>query len=230
MLLIDNDDELPAEPQEDEARFSAELGTNGVDSVDAALTVYAGHHWLKSARIIHDAIKSGGFTYSDGIVDFHARRLHVLVGAGVLEGRGNLRKPRYSEVRLPATAPRDEQLSSTSSASDEVILERRITLHIGDVVHPVLVRIRRPDSDPLPSGNWRCRFSIDGLPDREPIEKASFGVDPMQAAILTLHHVRLELRLLQADGLDLRWLGMSDLGFPSSGLGEPTVDERRRRR
>jgi hypothetical protein len=121
-------------------------------------------------------------------------------------------------------------VSSTSSSSDDVILERSLTLHIGDVVHPVFVRIRRPDRDPLPGGDWRCCFSIDGLPDREPVEKASFGVDPMQAAIMTLHHVRLELRLLQADGLDLRWLGMSELGFPSSGPGEPTVDEWRRRR
>jgi hypothetical protein len=109
MLLIDNDDELPTEPQEEEARFSAEIGTESVDSIDAALAVHARHHWLKVARIIHDAITSGGFTYSDGIVDFHARRLLVLVNAGLLEGRGNLRKPRYSEIRLPTTAPKGER-------------------------------------------------------------------------------------------------------------------------
>jgi hypothetical protein len=108
MLLIDNDDELPSEPQEEEARFSAEVGAESVGAIGAALTATR-DLWLKAARIIHDAVTFHGYACSDGSVDFDARRLLVLVGAGLLEGRDNPCKPRYIEVRLPAPALEDER-------------------------------------------------------------------------------------------------------------------------
>ena len=112
----------------------------------------------------------------------------------------------------------------------DVILERCLTLDTGQAVHAVTVRITRPEPDPLPGGAWRCGFSVEGIPNSEAIVKASYGADPMQAAIMTLQHVRLELRLLQADGLHLKWLGDVDLGFPNLAEDEPSIDEWRRMR
>ncbi len=101
MLLLDNDDSLPVEPAEDELTFAIEIGDQGVITIDATLTLHARPLWLKGARIIHDALATGGFPISDGAVHFHARRIMALVRSGALEGQGNLHKPRSSEVRLP---------------------------------------------------------------------------------------------------------------------------------
>lgn len=110
-------------------------------------------------------------------------------------------------------------------SESDVILVRALTLHVGGLEHAIIVKILRPKPDPLPGGDWGCEFCIEGIPNTPDIKRTTFGIDPMQAAILTLQRVRAELRLLAADGLELRWLGMTDLGFPNLAESEPSVEE-----
>ncbi len=101
MLFFDAED-LPSEPDEAEARLSSELGNAGLQAIDDAIGRFARPRWLKVARIVVDAMKAGGFeTSDDAAIHLHARRVISLVDSGALEAKGNLHRPRWSEVRLP---------------------------------------------------------------------------------------------------------------------------------
>jgi hypothetical protein len=100
MLLLDDDDELLTLPEPSEAKLSAQLGEQGLRAIDAALMSHARPTWLKVARVVHDALSSGGFRIANDVVDLHVRRIGELVRLGLLEAQGNLRRPRFSEVRL----------------------------------------------------------------------------------------------------------------------------------
>lgn len=99
MLLLDDEDELPASPEEGEQALIVELGAEGLRNIDEAIVVSSKENWLKVARVVADAIEAGGFGYSDATVDLHTRRVIELVLSGTLESKGNLKKPRFSEVR-----------------------------------------------------------------------------------------------------------------------------------
>ena len=103
MLLLDDDDELPTLPDEDEANLHARLGREAVRAIDTAIVIHARAHWLKVARVVHDVISSSGMPFDDAIVARHIRRVIDLVQARLLEARGNLRKPRWSEIRKPTS-------------------------------------------------------------------------------------------------------------------------------
>ncbi|MEO8904121.1 MAG: hypothetical protein ABI627_21595 [Polyangiaceae bacterium] len=101
MLLLDDDDELPHSPDEGEATLAAEIGVAGIDAIDASLLEHAQLGWLKVARVVLDALKASGLPPSDDShIRLHVRRVIGLVNAGSLVAQGNLRKPRWSEVRL----------------------------------------------------------------------------------------------------------------------------------
>jgi hypothetical protein len=101
MLLLDDDDELPPQPNEAEARLSSELGDARLQAIDHAIRQSARPRWLKVARVVIDALKAGSFdTPDDATIHLHVRRLISLVEFGTLESQGNLRRPRWSEVRL----------------------------------------------------------------------------------------------------------------------------------
>jgi hypothetical protein len=101
MLLLDDDGELPTSPEPSEVTLSVQLGEQGLRVVDAALMNQAKHSWLKVARVVYVALNSGGFQTTDDVVNLHVRRLAELVKSGQLEAQGNLRRPRFSEIRLP---------------------------------------------------------------------------------------------------------------------------------
>jgi uncharacterized protein DUF6968 len=113
-----------------------------------------------------------------------------------------------------------------------IIAERRLDLRRNGKSRPITVRIGRPQRDPLPGGDWMCPVEIAGIPRRHSIVRASYGVDEVQALLLAFQLIRLELLLLQDDGLALTWLEPDgeDLGFPCVVEGEPTPSEWRRRR
>ncbi len=101
MLLLDDDDELPESPHEEEAALAARLGAQGLAVIDQTLVRFTRTFWFKSARVVADAVQAGGFpVLDDAYVDLHVRRLVDLVRTGQLEAQGDLRKPRFSEVRL----------------------------------------------------------------------------------------------------------------------------------
>ena len=114
----------------------------------------------------------------------------------------------------------------------DIIAERRLDIRRNGGTRPVAVRIARPQRDPLPGGDWMCLVEIDGIPRRQPLVRASYGVDQMQALLLAFQLIRLELRLLRDDGFALTWLDPDDqdLGFPRIAEGEPSPSEWRRRR
>ena len=104
MLLLRDCDELPTSPDESETTLMTELGDAGRDAISANLLKQAGHRWLKAARVIAGAISDAGLPFSDDVVCVHLRLLMTLVECGALKGAGNLRRPRFSEVRLPEQA------------------------------------------------------------------------------------------------------------------------------
>ena len=100
MLLLDDDDELPEPPELGEVELTARLASDGLQAIDAALLSHVKPTWLKVARVVHDALNSGSFAMDDDAINLHARRVVGLVASGKLESQGNLRRPRWSEVRL----------------------------------------------------------------------------------------------------------------------------------
>ena len=106
MLLLDDDDELPASPEPGEVALTEQLGPHGLQAVDAALLAHAKPTWMKVARVVHDALSSGGFAIEDDAVDLHVRRVGELVRSGLFDGQGNLHRPRFSEVRVQSLMTR----------------------------------------------------------------------------------------------------------------------------
>lgn len=102
MLLLDDEDELAEEPSASEVAFASALGPEQVAAIDERLVRRSANEQRKVARVISDALDDAGLdAWDDGCLEFHARRVIVLANAGRLEAFGNLRKPRWCEVRLP---------------------------------------------------------------------------------------------------------------------------------
>ncbi|HRI68309.1 MAG TPA: hypothetical protein PK156_28965 [Polyangium sp.] len=96
--------QLPDDPDNDEAKLAHELGPDGLAKADATLIKWVRPRWLKVARVLIDAIEADDFAITNSLVRVYLRRLIGLVDAGSIEGAGNLRRPRFSEVRLPPRA------------------------------------------------------------------------------------------------------------------------------
>lgn len=77
----------------------------------------------------------------------------------------------------------------------------------------VTLRVAAPERDPLPGGDWRCRYAVLGLGD--PVLRYAYGVDTLQALQLAMaglaNHVRAQAVEL---GAELSWIGGEDLGLP----------------
>jgi hypothetical protein len=81
---------------------------------------------------------------------------------------------------------------------------------------PGLVRLAlgRPEPDPEPGGDWRCRMVIEGLGDV--IDRHAYGVDALQALGLAFEMARAHLQPSPSHGPGVTWLGQADLGLPRS--------------
>ncbi|MEV6239226.1 hypothetical protein [Lentzea sp. NPDC051838] len=92
----------------------------------------------------------------------------------------------------------------------EIIAERRIEGVAPDGSHfEVVIRFGAPRPDPLShNGDWECPHQIDGLGDGA--VGAAYGVDSLQALLLSVHAVRIKLA---ESGSTLDWLGMPELGL-----------------
>ena len=100
-----DDESIPASPSDGERALAAQLGVDGLRSIDATLKSHTQSRWVKAARVVVDALASERFPTDNDHFDLHARRLIALVESGALEGQGNLLRPRWSEVRLRNEAP-----------------------------------------------------------------------------------------------------------------------------
>jgi hypothetical protein len=100
-VLFFDSEPLPESPSADEAELTAALGSEALCVMDETLTRTAGARWLKVARVVVEALEESGYSYDDErYVHLHVRRVIGLVEAGVLQSQGDLRRPRWSEVRL----------------------------------------------------------------------------------------------------------------------------------
>ncbi len=92
----------------------------------------------------------------------------------------------------------------------ETIAERRIEGVAADGSRfEVVIRFGAPRPDPLSgNGDWVCPHQITGLGGEE--IGAAYGVDSLQALLLSVHAVRV--KLAESDGT-LDWLGMPELGL-----------------
>ena len=100
----------PGEPddqlsEEDNALVS-NLSGSDLARIDNALLQECANSWRKSARVAMSAMKVIDLTLPDLPVALYAQRIASLVQAGRLESQGNLSYLRFSEVRLPMSAPR----------------------------------------------------------------------------------------------------------------------------
>ncbi|MCS7479484.1 DUF6968 family protein [Umezawaea endophytica] len=77
----------------------------------------------------------------------------------------------------------------------------------------VTIAVGTPRPDPLSAnGDWCCPHRIVGL-GGEAVE-ASFGVDSLQALLLSVYGLRVKLAARAEEaGVMLDWLGMADLGL-----------------
>lgn len=104
----------------------------------------------------------------------------------------------------------------------DVVAERRLECVAGDGSRTVVViRFGSPHPDPLSAnGDWCCPHQIVGLGEEG--VGASFGVDSLQALLLSVYRVRLELAArARAASVDLDWLGLPELGLTVAPIPHP---------
>ena len=101
--------QLPEEPDIEEATLTEILGSEALAKADATLMKSIRPRWQKAAMVLGIAMDADHRRATDELVCVYLRRLIALVEAGALEGAGNLRRPRFSEVALPNNADEIEQ-------------------------------------------------------------------------------------------------------------------------
>jgi Protein of unknown function len=70
--------------------------------LDAINLSHVEKRWLKVARVASRTTDDCGADPTDSNIAVVTARLRQLVALGRLEAQGNLSRPRFSEVRLPA--------------------------------------------------------------------------------------------------------------------------------
>jgi hypothetical protein len=79
----------------------SKLSASELKRIDLALLASADGHWRKVARIVGTTMVSIE-QRPKGLPDvFYAQRIQYLVATDALESQGNLKRMRFSEVRLP---------------------------------------------------------------------------------------------------------------------------------
>ncbi|GAA2677940.1 DUF6968 family protein [Nonomuraea recticatena] len=104
----------------------------------------------------------------------------------------------------------------------EVMAERQVEAVAADGARTrVTVRFGRPCPDALSEhGDWCCPHQILGLGEEG--VGAAFGVDSLQALLLSVYKARLELEeRARAASVRLDWLGLPDIGLTVEPGGRP---------
>jgi hypothetical protein len=74
-----------------------------VEELDATILSHARAPWLKTAAVAARTMQDCGLGLSDEQFDVVVARVRVLVARGRLVAKGNLSRPRFSEVRPPGS-------------------------------------------------------------------------------------------------------------------------------
>ncbi|WP_341886985.1 DUF3658 domain-containing protein [Variovorax sp. YR752] len=95
-----DDDTFDTELSPAERERLAKLPEPDLALIDAALLSQASSQWRKVARVVGMAMLSMPDHLEDVPDAFFAKRVALLVASGRLESQGDLRRMRFSEVRL----------------------------------------------------------------------------------------------------------------------------------
>ena len=96
----DDDDDLSAQLNGEDLTAIEELTDGEIMDIDSANLSMSNTHWQKTALVISRAMYAYPDRF-DAVPDvFYGQRVLVLVGKGLLTANGNVRRFRYSEVRL----------------------------------------------------------------------------------------------------------------------------------
>jgi hypothetical protein len=104
-----NSGEQPVEPDEhlfggamdaDEANVVSALTPGQVTAIDAAILHDVSPRWSKVAMVLGRQLKARPGIPRDIPLEYYWQRLSLLVDQGRVEVQGDLRRARYSEVRL----------------------------------------------------------------------------------------------------------------------------------
>ncbi|MUV14530.1 DUF3658 domain-containing protein [Noviluteimonas gilva] len=89
----------PALGPDDQVAISA-LTPLDVAAIDQALVSHCDKQWRKVAYVVAMAMNALQHAYLDVPDIYYAERVRTLVADGLLEGQGDVRGMRFSEVRL----------------------------------------------------------------------------------------------------------------------------------
>lgn len=91
---------------EDRIAISA-LTPLDVEAIDQAILSHCEAQWRKVAYVVVMAMNAHPDTYLDIPDAYYATRVRELVAEGLIEAQGDLRRIRFSEVRLGTETQRD---------------------------------------------------------------------------------------------------------------------------
>ena len=101
--VMTGEDELDSAPTAAEIRIINKLSPDQVKRIDDVLLANVASQWRKVARVVGSAMMQLRSEYP-GLPDvYYSGRIAELVTSGKLQSQGNLRRMRFSEVRLSGT-------------------------------------------------------------------------------------------------------------------------------
>jgi hypothetical protein len=97
-MVEENEEASPL--TEEERKLADALSKDELDEIDSMLLSQASPEWRKVARVVGFSMMDFGDKYYELPDTFFLERVIALVEEQKLESQGNLRKMRFSEVRL----------------------------------------------------------------------------------------------------------------------------------
>jgi len=77
------------------------LTANEIEKIDKAILKNSSHQWRKVARVVGQTLLEFQSEFPEVPDIFYSERVEFLVNSGALQSQGNLKKMRYSEIKLP---------------------------------------------------------------------------------------------------------------------------------
>ena len=95
-----DDDDLNVRLDDEDTKAIAALTVDDVAAIDEAILSKLSSRWQKTAFVIATSMYASPDRYEDIPDVFYGRRVVALAQQGLLEASGDLRKWRFSEVRV----------------------------------------------------------------------------------------------------------------------------------
>lgn len=96
-IQLENDGPM----SEAQVAIVSKLTVSELEKIDKEILKNSSHQWRKVARVVGQTLLKLQ-TEFPGVPDvFYSARIEFLVKSGALQSQGNLKKMRYSEIKLP---------------------------------------------------------------------------------------------------------------------------------